>query len=51
LTRPGGEFIWVDLSGENGPLTLNWRMDVEASQQLMVLDNKLVLVTDDRALS
>jgi hypothetical protein len=26
-------------------------MDVEALQQVMVLDNKLVLVTNDRALS
>jgi hypothetical protein len=51
LTRPGGEFIQVDLSGKYGHLTLSWLIDVEASQQIMVLNSKFLLATNDRPLS
>jgi len=51
LTKPGGEFIQVDLSGEDGHLTLSWRIDVEALKQAMILDGKFLLITNDRTLS
>jgi transposase len=51
LTRPGGEFIQVDLGGEDGHLTLRWYIDVEALKQAMLLDGKFLLVTNDRTLS
>ena len=51
LTQPGGEFIQVDLSGEDGHLTLSWQIDSRALKQAMVLDGKFLLVTNDRTLS
>ena len=51
LAKPGGEFIQVNLSGEDGHLALSWRVDVEALKQAMVLDGKFLLVTNDRTLS
>jgi transposase len=51
LTKPGGDFIQVDLSGKDGHLTLSWRIDGEALKQAMALDGKFLLVTNDRTLS
>jgi hypothetical protein len=51
LAQPGGEFIQVDVEGEEGHLTLSWRIDVAAMRQAMVLDGKFLLVTNDRTLS
>jgi len=51
LNKPGGEFIQVDLSGEDGHLTLNWHIDVAALKRAMRLDGKFLLVTNDRSLS
>jgi transposase len=51
LGQPGGEFIQVDLSGEDGRLTLNWHIDRTALKQAMRLDGKFLLVTNDRTLS
>jgi len=50
LTQPGGEFIQVHL-GEDGQLTLSWRLDVVALKQAMVLDGKFLLITNDPTLS
>jgi transposase len=51
LGQPGGEFIQVDLSGEDGRLTLHWHLDRTALKQAMRLDGKFLLVTNDRTLS
>jgi transposase len=51
LAQPGGEFIQVHLAGEDGQLTLSWRLDVAALRQAMALDGKFLLVTNDPTLS
>lgn len=51
LSKPGGEFLQVDLDGEDSHLTLGWRIDVAALKQAMLLDGKFLLVTNDRTLS
>ncbi len=51
LAQPGGEFIQVHLEGEDGQLTLSWRLDVAALKQAMVLDGKFLLITNDLTLS
>jgi transposase len=51
LNKPGGKFLQVELSGEDGHLSLSWRVDVEALKEAMVLDGKFLLVTNDPSLS
>ena len=51
LNKPGGEFLQVELSGEDGDLSLSWRVDVEALKEAMVLDGKFLLITNDPSLS
>lgn len=51
LNKPGGKFLQVELSGEDGDLSLSWRVDVEALKEAMVLDGKFLLITNDLWLS
>ena len=51
LAQPSGEFIQVHLEGEDGQLTLSWRLEVAALKQAMVLDGKFLLITNDPTLS
>jgi transposase len=51
LSKPGGEFLQVELSGEEGHLSLSWRVDVKALKEAMILDGKFLLITNDPALS
>jgi transposase len=51
LNKPGGKFLQVELSGEDGDLSLSWRVDVEALKEAMVLDGKFLLITNDPSLS
>jgi transposase len=49
--QPGGLFLQVAVAGEDGALTLTWRLDRVALRQAMRLDGKFLLVTNDEALS
>ena len=51
LNKPGGKFLQVELSGEDGHLSLSWRVDVETLKEAMVLDGKFLLITNDPSLS
>jgi transposase len=51
LNKPGGKFLQVELSGEDGDLSLSWHVDVEALKEAMVLDGKFLLITNDPSLS
>ncbi len=51
LNQPGGEFLQVELSGEDGHLSLSWHVNVAALKEAMVLDGKFLLITNDPALS
>ncbi len=51
LNQPGGEFLQVEVNGEEGHLSLTWRVDVVALKEAMVLDGKFLLITNDASLS
>jgi transposase len=51
LNKPGGKFLQVEVTGEDGYLTLSWHLDVAALKEAMVLDGKFLLVTNDCSLS
>jgi len=51
LEKPGAKFLQVELSGEDGHLSLSWRVDVEALKEAMALDGKFLLITNDPSLS
>ncbi len=48
LSQPGGEFLAVTLSGEEGDLRLTWQLNVPALRAAMRLDGKFILVSNDR---
>ncbi len=48
LRQPGGEFLDVRLTGNDGELRLTWRLHVPALHAAMRLDGKFILVTNDR---
>jgi len=48
LRQPGGEFLDVTLTGDDGALRLTWTLKASALRAAMRLDGKFILVTNDR---
>jgi transposase len=48
LRQPGGEFLDVTLTGDDGDLRLRWRLRASALRAAMRLDGKFILVSNDR---